>query len=97
MTASQIIWTEEVNDSFGAFADGNEQAMKEYCKTCTSRVEALITLVLGKLNKCGRIKVITLITADVHNRDVVQALIDEKIHREQPVLVAEANALLRRV
>ena len=32
LTASQIIWTEEVNSQFDAFADGNEQAMKEYAK-----------------------------------------------------------------
>mmetsp|Transcript_17270 Transcript_17270/g.33650 ORF Transcript_17270/g.33650 Transcript_17270/m.33650 type:complete len:4514 (+) Transcript_17270:154-13695(+) len=79
LTASQIIWTEEVGSQFDAFADGNEQAMKEYSKTLTSRLEAFINLVLGELTKCDRIKVITLITVDVHNRDVVQRLIDEKI------------------
>jgi dynein heavy chain len=78
LTASQIIWTEEVNSQFEAFGDGNEQAMKEYSKTLASRLEALISLVLGELNARDRIKIITLITVDVHNRDVVQRLIDTK-------------------
>lgn len=79
LTASQVIWTEEVGSQFDAIADGNEQAMKEYTKTLASRLASLIQLVLGDLSKCDRIKVITLITVDVHNRDVVQSLIDTKI------------------
>jgi dynein heavy chain len=79
LTASQIIWTEETNSNFEALADGNEQAMKEFSKICVSRVESFIMLVLGKLSACDRIKVITLITVDVHNRDVIAMLIDEKI------------------
>jgi len=78
LTASQIIWTEEVNSQFEAFGDGNEQAMKEYSKTLASRLESLISLVLGELNARDRTKIITLITVDVHNRDVVQKLIDTK-------------------
>lgn len=79
LTASQLVWTEEVVAAFGTLADGNEQAMKEFFKTCNSRVEAMIQLVLGKLEKGDRVKIITLITVDVHNRDVVQRLVDEKI------------------
>lgn len=79
LTASQIIWTEEVDATFDAFEDGNEQAMKEYLKTVLARLESLIQLVLGKLNKRDRTKIITLITVDVHNRDVVQKLIDGRV------------------
>jgi dynein axonemal heavy chain len=79
LTASQIIWTEEVEATFEAFEDGNEQAMKEYLKVILARLESLIRLVLGKLNKRDRTKIITLITVDVHNRDVVQSLIDDKV------------------
>jgi dynein heavy chain len=53
--------------------------MKEYSKLLAARLESLINLVLGELNVCDRTKIITLITVDVHNRDVVQALIDNKI------------------
>jgi len=79
LTASQIIWTEEVNSQFDAFADGNEQAMKEYYKVLVSRLDSLIQLVLGELTHCDRVKIITIITVDVHNRDVVQKLIDQRV------------------
>lgn len=79
LTASQIMWTEETNSAFDSLADGNEHAMKEFSKTCVSRLESLIMLVLGKLTKCDRVKIITLITVDVHNRDTIVKLIDAKI------------------
>ena len=80
LTASQIIWTEEVGSQFDAFADGNEQAMKEYAsKVLATRLEQLIQLVLGDLSHCDRTKIMTLITVDVHNRDVVGKLIDAKV------------------
>ena len=80
LTASQIQWTEEVNSQFDAFADGNEQAMKEYAsKVLAMRLEQLIQLVLGDLTHCDRVKIMTLITVDVHNRDVVQRLIEAKV------------------
>ena len=49
------------------------------CAVLSGRLEALIQLVLGELSECDRTKIITLITVDVHNRDVVQKLIDQKI------------------
>jgi dynein heavy chain len=78
-TASQIHWTEEVTHQFESLADGNEQAMKDYLKTCSARLEHLIALVLGEMNPRDRVKVMTLITVDVHNRDVVQTLVDDKV------------------
>lgn len=79
LTASQIIWTEEVTAQFESFQDGNEQAMREYAKTMNTRLEELIHLVLGDLTPSDRIKIMTLITVDVHNRDVIAKLIEQKI------------------
>lgn len=80
LAASQIIWTEEVNTHFESFQDGNEQAMKEYAKTTLdNRLRDLISLVLGDLTPGDRIKIMTLITVDVHNRDVVNKLIEQRI------------------
>lgn len=39
----------------------------------------LIKLVLGKLTSGERTKIITIITLDVHARDVIQKLVDEKV------------------
>lgn len=80
LTVSQIIWTEEVFTQFDALADGNEQALKEYSsKTLALRLESLIKLVQSDLEPSVRTKIMTLITVDVHNRDTVQSLIDDKI------------------
>ena len=45
---------------------------------CNERLFALIQLVLGKLDPDLRAKIIALITIDVHGRDVIQSLIDNK-------------------
>ena len=82
LTASQIIWTEEVESQFKAVADGNEQAMKEYAKLLHDRLNDLIGLVLDlNMTHEDRVKVITLITVDVHNRDVVNYLIEDKTQK----------------
>jgi dynein heavy chain len=80
LTASQIVWTEEVEQHFDGLAEGNEQAMKEYSKgPMHQRLSTLVDQVLDlHLTKEVRTKIITIITVDVHNRDVVQSLIDTK-------------------
>jgi len=79
LTACQLVWTEEVELQFEALSDGNETALKDYLKVCGTRLQNQIQLVMGKLNRRDRTKVMTIITVDVHNRDVVQMLIDNKI------------------
>ncbi|ETO26653.1 hypothetical protein RFI_10483 [Reticulomyxa filosa] len=79
LTASQIIWTEETEAHFQALEDGNEAALREFSKVCEKRLEDLIKLVSGDLTKRDRIKIMTLITVDVHNRDVIKKLIEDKI------------------
>lgn len=39
----------------------------------------MITLVLGELTKGDRKKLVTLITIDVHSRDVIGRIVDEKV------------------
>jgi len=83
LTASQIIWTEETDSQFEALEDGNETAMKDFYKVCVERLHENIKLVRKNLNRRDRTKIMTLITVDVHNRDVVQMLIDNKIESAQ--------------
>ena len=60
------------------FAGGNEEAIKKYVEIQTARIEQLIQLVLGKLDKLDRRKIIAVITLDVHARDCNQELVDDK-------------------
>jgi len=79
LVASQILWTEEVEAALEEFEAGVEDAVKKYLEVSNNRLEALIKLVQGELTLNDRCKIISLITIDVHNRDVVQTLIDKKV------------------
>jgi dynein heavy chain len=79
LLASQIFWTEECEGALEELENGQEDAMKSYLELCNGRLGNLILLVLDELSGQDRAKIITLITIDVHGRDLVQKLIDEKI------------------
>ena len=61
------------------FSNGYERALKDYYKQQISRLNKLITLLLGSLNKGERQKVMTICTVDVHSRDVVSKMITQKV------------------
>ena len=79
LTAGQVWWTTEVNTAFDRLEQGNEQAMKEYLQMILAGLTSYTNMVLGDLSKEKRIKVKTLITIDVHARDIVLKLINEKV------------------
>lgn len=86
LTGTQIIWTEETEMSLEEFEGGQEDAVKRNLQICKNRLDHLIQLVLGALSKPDRCKIIALITLDVHSRDVVQKLIDDKTPGPQAFL-----------
>ena len=59
--------------------DGNEMALKDFLKQQKTQLDGLIGLVLGELTKGDRKKLVTLITIDVHSRDVIGRIVDEKV------------------
>ena len=71
LLATQIIWTEEVNRAFEEIEGGSDSAMREYLKIIEARIKMLIEKVRGDLTAELRVKIITIITIDVHSRDVV--------------------------
>jgi dynein heavy chain, axonemal len=78
LVGSQIYWTEETQAALDELEAGTEDSLKKYLAVCNNRLNALIGRVLGDLAPDLRTKVISLITLDVHARDVVQRLIDSK-------------------
>lgn len=80
LLSSQVVWTEEVETALEEQENGNEEALKKYWDVSTVRLEELIRLVQGSLPSLDRQKIITLITIDVHARDVVQSLITKKVN-----------------
>ena len=79
LLTTQIVWTEDVTRAFEDLAGGAETAMKECHRLIEVRIDNLIKKVRGNLDYLERIKVINIITIDVHSRDVVEKFILQKI------------------
>ena len=78
ITGTQIYWSDETQLALEEYESGQEDAVKRYLQICNNRLSALIQLVLGELTPADRTKIISLITMDVHSRDVVDRLIEQK-------------------
>jgi dynein heavy chain len=78
ITGTQIYWTDETQLALEEYEGGQEDAVKRYLQVCNTRLSSLIQLVLGELPAADRTKIISLITMDVHSRDVVDRLIAQK-------------------
>lgn len=83
LSCSQIQWGTEVYLGFARLEEGYENALKDFNKKQIAQLNALITLLIGELTGGDRQKVMTICTIDVHNRDVVQKLIAQKIDNSQ--------------
>merc|ERR1719337_253838 len=66
LVVTQIVWTEETSRAFDDLEGGSESAMKDYKRVCDDRIIALIQQVQTDLSADLRVKVITIITIDVH-------------------------------
>eukprot|EP00755_Sulcionema_specki_P010433 Sspe_Gene.46473::Locus_23213_Transcript_1_1_Confidence_1.000_Length_5937::g.46473::m.46473/K10408/DNAH; dynein heavy chain, axonemal len=82
IVASRVQFTWEAHTAFGQYEDGNETALKDFLRFQQKQLSDEIGLVLGDLNRNDRIMLVHLITIDVHNRDVVQWLIEEKAEND---------------
>ncbi|KAJ3083362.1 hypothetical protein HDU99_010537, partial [Rhizoclosmatium hyalinum] len=83
LAGSQIWWTTEVNAAFARLEEGYENSMKDYYKKQVNQLTALISLIQGELSKNDRQMIMTVCTLDVHARDQVAKLIQEKAENAQ--------------
>jgi dynein heavy chain len=83
LVACQIYWTQEVNVAFEQLEENNENAMKDYNKKQMDQLTNLIQMVQQPLNAEDRQKIMNLVTIDVHARDVVDRLIQERVQSAQ--------------
>ena len=83
LAGTQIFWTTEVNAAFTSLEEGFEPALKNYYKKQISQLNVLITMLLGNLTKGARQKVMTICTIDVHSRDTVAKMIQQKVESKQ--------------
>jgi dynein heavy chain len=75
---SRTYFTQQVNDAFAELEGGNEDALKNLLERQKAQLSEIINLINGPLSKNDRKKLITLCTIDVHARDVVQRLIEDR-------------------
>lgn len=79
LLATQVMWTDETIRAFDDLEGGSETAMKEYLTLIINRIKALIEQVRNPLSGDLRNKIITIITIDVHERDVIEEFVVKKI------------------
>lgn len=74
------IWTDEVEHAFDELEGGADSAMRDYLDESKKRIRELIKRVRDEpLTRDLRVKIITIITVDVHARDVVEYMVEKKI------------------
>ncbi|CAG2194980.1 unnamed protein product [Mytilus edulis] len=83
LCGTQIWWTTEVNIAFARLEEGYENALKDYNKKQVTQLNALIQLLIGKLNSGDRQKIMTICTIDVHARDVLIKLVASRVDSAQ--------------
>ncbi len=76
--ASQIVWTQEAVAAFERLQDGIPTAMKDFYKKQFEKVDKLTGMVQGELSVGERLKIISLITIEVHARDIISKLVEDK-------------------
>jgi dynein heavy chain, axonemal len=79
LLATQIVWTEATSRAFDDLESGSEMAMKEHLEKIKGQIQKLITRVRQDLTPEIRLKIITIITIDVHSRDVIKEFVDTKL------------------
>eukprot|EP01060_Flectonema_neradi_P007523 TRINITY_DN15258_c0_g1_i3.p1 TRINITY_DN15258_c0_g1~~TRINITY_DN15258_c0_g1_i3.p1 ORF type:complete len:3484 (+),score=722.64 TRINITY_DN15258_c0_g1_i3:1919-12370(+) len=82
IVTSRTQFTWETNTAFAQLEDGNESAMRDHLRSQQKQLSSEIKLVLGTLSPTDRAVLVHLITIDVHNRDIIQTLIEEKAENE---------------
>jgi dynein heavy chain len=73
------MWTEGVARAFEELEGGSESAMKDYLNFILVGIKNLIERVREDLTNLIRNRIITIITIDVHERDVVDMFVNKKI------------------
>ena len=80
LLATQVMWTDETIRAFDDLEGGSETAMREYLNQIIARIGALIEQVRDpEMTKDLRNKIITVITIDVHERDVIDEFVLKKV------------------
>ncbi|XP_031567025.1 dynein heavy chain 2, axonemal-like, partial [Actinia tenebrosa] len=76
ITSSQIQWTSDCNKALSSTKErGDKKALKSFKKKQVSMLNKFSEMIRGNLTKLQRLKIVALVTIEVHGRDVIEKLI----------------------
>lgn len=76
ITSSQIQWTSDCNKALSNTKErGDKKALKSLKKKQVSMLNKFSDMIRGNLTKLQRLKIVALVTIEVHGRDVIEKLI----------------------
>nr|CAD7428946.1 unnamed protein product [Timema monikensis] len=79
LAANQVWWTAEVENVFVKITKGYKRAMKEYLDQMNRQLDELVVRVRSHLSKNERKKFTTVLTIDVHARDIIEVFVRDSI------------------
>ncbi|XP_066592221.1 dynein axonemal heavy chain 7-like [Prorops nasuta] len=82
LCTSKLYWTTDITkilNKTNCSSDEIINSLSDFVKTCTAELNAIVLLVRGKLPKQNRTTLEALVTLDVHGRDVVASLVNDKV------------------
>lgn len=82
ITVSNIFWCREIEEIIGGLEQSNSKDMTlmvRFLKKSIDQLSELCDMVRSELTSLERKSLVALITIDVHNRDIVEALVHEKV------------------
>ncbi|XP_048588102.1 dynein axonemal heavy chain 2 isoform X2 [Nematostella vectensis] len=76
ITSSQMQWTSDCNKALSSSKErGDKKALKSLKKKQVSMLNKFSEMIRGSLTKMQRLKIVALVTIEVHGRDVIEKLI----------------------
>ncbi len=79
ITASQIQWTADVTKALGLTKErGDQRAIKSLKKKQVAMLNKMSEAIRSNLTKQQRMKIVALVTIEVHARDILEKLIKTK-------------------
>ncbi|KER29498.1 hypothetical protein T265_03876 [Opisthorchis viverrini] len=79
LATNQIWWTWEIEDVYRKMAQGRKNAMKDYSQMLQQQLNDLVLRVRSPLSKNDRDKLTTVLTIDVHARDIVSDFVRDNV------------------
>ena len=80
ITASQIQWTADVTKGLGLVKErGDQKPLKSLKKKQVAMLSKFSEAIRGNLTKMQRMKIVALVTIEVHARDILEQLVKKKV------------------